>query len=245
MRRLSFAAHAIGHATFPALVVAYLLGWSIMATSLLTAVGVAVALGLLGRVGRLANGAAVGVVLSAALALGAVLVSDIADPGVGPDTLLFGSVLGIGWAQVLATCVVALPAVAVGAGLAGPLVAATFDDAAARATGTPTRLLETLLMATLGAVVAVGVPIAGSLMISGLLLIPAAAARLVVHAVRPLILASMALAATEGVVGLWLAVRLDAPPGACVALVGVCALIIATVATRAGRPGGGPIPHVS
>ena len=40
-RKLAFVTHAVGHATFPALVIAVIAGWSLTGTSLVAAVAVA------------------------------------------------------------------------------------------------------------------------------------------------------------------------------------------------------------
>lgn len=235
MRRLAFLSHALGHVTFPALVVAYLAGWSIFGTALAASVVAAVALGVLAERRELADGVAVGVVLSASVALGAVLVSAIATPGVGAGTLLFGSLLSVDDGDIARSAVVAVASLAVGAGLGRQLMAATFDPAHARAAGLRLRTLDVLLLATLAAAVSVAVTIVGSLMLSGLVLVPAATARLLTSRRTTLQLAATVLAALDGVVGLWLAVRLDAPPGACVALVAVGGLVLVAAATEAVR----------
>jgi ABC-type Mn2+/Zn2+ transport system permease subunit len=218
MRRLGFFTHALGHATFPALVVAYLVGWSVFGAAFVASVALALGLGLLSRRPELRGGAAVGVLLAAALAVGAVLVSDIADPGVGANTLLFGSLLTLEPSDLALAGIVAGAAL-VAAPVAGrPWMAVSFDRSAARAMGLPTRLLDALLLVLLAAAVAASVSVVGSLMISGLFLVPAATARLVTRRVWTLQAAAVALAAAEGVVGLWLAYRLDAPPGASIAV---------------------------
>ena len=83
LRGLAFFTHALGHATFPALVIAYLAGWSVFGAAFVASLALALGLSRLGERPELAEGVAVAVVLSAAVALGAVLVSDVSDPGVG------------------------------------------------------------------------------------------------------------------------------------------------------------------
>lgn len=221
MRRLAFMSHALGHVTFPAVVVAYLAGWSVFGVALSTTIAVVLALALLARRVELGDGVAVAVVLSTMTALGALLVSNIADPGVGADSILFGSLLALDGADVARTAVVALVALAVGTGLGRPLLAATFDRDLARSAPLPVVALEGALLVALAATVSVAVSIVGSLMLSAVVLVPAATARTLSRRWWTLQIAGVALAATTGVVGLWLSVRLDAPPGACIAVVAV------------------------
>lgn len=236
-RRLAFVTHAMGHATFPALVIAVLAGWSLFASSLIAAIVLALALAWLARSRELAGGVAVAIVLAASLALGAVLVSDVADPGLRANTLLFGSLLAIGWDEVLRTAVVAVVTVACTVAFGRRLAAATFHEELATADGVRVRLLDAGLMVLLAGTVAVALVAAGSLLVASLLLVPSATARFVTTRLLALQLAGVAFAAFDGVAGLLLAFHLDAPPGAGIAAVaaGVFVLVAAGAAWRTHR----------
>src|SRR5262249_27623425 len=176
-----------------------------------TAVMLAVALVLLSRRSELAEGAVVGVALAFLLALGAILVSDVRDPGVGTEGLLFGSLLALEPSDLVrggaVAALVALAAAAAGRGW----LAIGFDAPSARAAGWPIAFLDALLAALLGLAVGISVTLVGSLMAAGLFVIPAATARLVTRRLPSLQAAGVAFAAVDGVVGLWLAGRLDLP----------------------------------
>ena len=225
-RRLAFVTHAVGHATFPALVIAALAGWSLFGASLIAALLLALGLTWLAQRPELANGVAVAIVLSACLAIGAVLVSDITDPGVRANALLFGSLLAIGRDEVLRTGVVAFLAVAATVVFGRDLAAATFYRDLAIADGRRVRLIDLILMLLLAGTVAVSVRAVGSLLVAALLLVPSATARMLTDRVVALHAAGIALAASEGVIGLWLAYRLDAPPGAGIAVVAATGFVV-------------------
>ena len=224
-RRLAFMTHAVGHATFPALVIAALAGWSLFGASLIAAVVLALGLSWLAQRPELANGVAVAIVLAACLAIGAVLVSDISDPGVRANSLLFGSLLAIGWDEVARVGVVAVLTVAVTLAFGRDLAAATFHRELAIADGRRVRLMDLVLMILLAATVAVSVRAVGSLLVASLLLVPSATARMLTGRVPTLHAAGIVLAAAEGVAGLWLAYRLDAPPGAGIAVVSAAVFV--------------------
>jgi len=232
-RRLAFATHALGHVTFPVLVVAVLAGWSVFGSALVATVAVAVALGWAAGRTELASGVAVATTLAAALAIGAILVSDVASREVRVNSILFGSLLAVGWTEITRAAVVA--AVAIGLTLVAGrgLAAATFHRELAVAEGRRVALPELALMVTLGAAIAVAVESVGSLLVSALFLVPAATARLLVDRVVALHLVGIALAMVDGVAGLWIAYRLDAPPGAAIAVVATGVFVVAAF-TRAG-----------
>ena len=225
-RRLAFVTHALGHATFPALVVAALAGWSLFGTSLVAAVALALGLAWMSTRPELANGVAVAIILSAALALGAVLVSDVTDPGVRANALLFGSLLAIGWAEIARTAIVAALALGVTLVAGRDLATATFQRDLAVADGRRVRLLDSVLMVLLAATVAVALSAVGSLLVAALLLVPSATARLFTRRVPTMHLAGIGLAAAEGAAGLWVAYQLDAPPGAGIAVVAATVFVV-------------------
>lgn len=225
-RRLAFVTHALGHATFPALVVAALAGWSLFGTSLVAAVAVALVVAWMSTRTELAGGVAIAIMLSAALAVGAVLVSDVSDPGVQANALLFGSLLAIGWAEIARTAVVALVVVAVTLVAGRDLTAATFQRDLAVADGRRVRLLDTVLMVLLAGAVAVAVSAVGSLLVAALLVVPSATARLVTRRIMTMHVAGIALAAAEGAAGLWMAYHLNAPPGAGIAVVAASVFVV-------------------
>jgi ABC-type Mn2+/Zn2+ transport system permease subunit len=227
IRRLAFLTHALGHATFPALVIAVVAGWSLFGAALVASVLLALGLSWLSERPELADGVAVAVVLSAALALGSVLVSDVVAAGVRTNALLFGSLLTVDNADLARGAVVAVLALAATAALGRRWAFVSFDRDVARAAGLRVRTLDAILMLLLAASVAVAVSVVGSLMVSALFLIPSATARLVARRVPALLVAGVVLAAADGVGGLWIAFRLDAPPGACIGVVsaGVFAVV--------------------
>lgn len=230
-RRLAFVTHAVGHATFPALVIAALAGWSLFGTSLVAAVLLALGLAWMSTRAELAKGVAVAIVLSAALALGAVLVSDISDPGVRANGLLFGSLLAIGWTEVVRTAIVGALAIGLTLVAGRDLTAATFQRDLAVADGHRVRTLDVVLMVLLAATVAVAVRAVGSLLVASMLLVPSATARLITRRIATMHLAGIGFAAGEGVAGLWLAYQLDAPPGAGIAVV-ASAVFVGVAALR-------------
>ena len=94
LRRLAFYSHAVGSATFPGLVTADATGLSPTLLALAVALGYAGGVGGARRTGEDSE-AATALLLVAALALGVVLASDVFESGAGVDRLLFGTLLGL------------------------------------------------------------------------------------------------------------------------------------------------------
>ena len=218
LRRLAFFSHAVGTATFPGLVVAASLGVPGVAagvgSALLAGAGVR---GLRGAP-RIGEDAATGLVLAAALALGALVAGDVHDVHV--EELLFGALNEIGWGHVAWTALAVAAVLAVDAARRRRWLADGLDGHAP----------DALLLATIGVAVVAAVSAVGALLAGAILVIPAATARLLKDDVRSLRALAAALAAAQGVAALALAQALDADPGALLAVIAGALFALVAVA---------------
>jgi ABC-type Mn2+/Zn2+ transport system permease subunit len=228
LRRLAFFTHGVGSAAFPGLVIAGPAGvapqLAALAASLLYAGGVE---GLRRR--RVATDAATGLVLVAALALGVVLASDVFDSPAGVDRLLFGSLIGLRDRDLWLTAAALAGALALHVGLRRPWLAQGFDPGTARALGLRPAAADRLLLLAVAVAAVVALDAVGALLVTAVLVIPAATVRLVAPSVGTLQAGTVALAAVESVAGLWLAYELDIGPGPAIAVLGggVFAIVLA------------------
>ena len=227
LRGLSFFAHAAGTATVPGLVLADGLAFSPLLGALGASLLAAAGLGLLAGRRSVGTDSATALVLAGALAAGVILASDVFGSQGSIDRLLFGSLLAIGTPE-LAMAAGALAGAAVvglmigsrwlGNGFTGqPAFSGRGYDAAL------VFLVAVAVVAALGAV--------GALMTGAILVVPAATARLFTNRLPSWQLATAALAAAEGVVGMVLAYQLNVPPGAAIAVL-AGAVFAAAVAAR-------------
>lgn len=235
LRRLAFYAHAIGTATFPGLVLAGPAG----IPPAIAAFGVgALFAGLserLGRAGRLGRDAVTALLLVAALATGIVLASDVFGSGAEVDQLLFGSLLAIGYEELLVTGIALALVIAAAAAFRREWIAGGFDPATARSLGLRSRLADWVLLSAIAFAVVGALDAVGALLVSAILVIPAATARLVAPSVLSLEVSAAVLALVEGLAGLRLAFELDVPPGAAIAVLAGAVFLVVLV-TEAAVP---------
>jgi ABC-type Mn2+/Zn2+ transport system permease subunit len=239
LRRLAFFSHAVGSATFPGLVTADATGLSP------TLLALAVALGYSGgvggtRAGRRDSGAATALLLVAALALGVILASDVFESGASVDRLLFGTLLGLGPADLALSAGCAALALAATLALGRAWGAIGFDPDSAPGLGLPVRLTDLALLGLVALAAVAAIPAVGALMVTAVFVLPAAAARLVARSVPGVLAWAVALGLAEAVAGLYLAYWLDAPPGPPIAVLGAATYAVLALATwratRSARP---------
>jgi ABC-type Mn2+/Zn2+ transport system permease subunit len=247
LRGLAFPAHGAAAAAFPGLVLADGLGFAPALGGFGAALLFALAVGRLAARRRGGHDTLTALVLAGALSLGIVLASDVFHSAARVDTLLFGSLLAIGPGDVRLAAAVALLALA-GSWLLGVRwLVAGFDPAGAGALGVRSAAPDVALLVLVALAAVAVLSAVGTLLATALLVVPAATVRLVTQRLASWQPATVALAAAEGTAGLWLAVKLDAPPGATIAVVGgtVFALVALGRALMPGRAAAAVVSVVS
>jgi len=229
LRRFAFFAHGVGTAAFPGLVVAGPAGVAPQLTGLAAALLYAGGVEWLGRTRRVATDAATGLALVAALAIGVILASDVFEAPASVDRLLFGSLLGLSDRDLWLTAAALAVALVLDLRLRRSWLTQGFDPATARALGVRAAVADPLLLVAIVLACVVALDAVGALLVTAVLVIPAATVRLVAPSVPTLQAGTAALAAVEGVGGLWLAYELNIGPGPAIAVLGgsVFALVAA------------------
>lgn len=209
-RRLSFVSDALTHTVFPGVVIGFLAGGveGIFAGALVAGVITAVVLTLLTRGGALSDDASTAVVLTAMFSIGVALVSRRSSYTADLTTFLFGRILTVTPRQLLETAVLAV--IILGLLLVGAraLIFRTFDPGGAAAAGFRIAWLDLWLNLVVALVVVAAVRAVGTILVVALLIVPAAAARMVTS--RLLVMAAVGtglilISAYAGLLASWTA----------------------------------------
>jgi zinc/manganese transport system permease protein len=203
LRRQTFTSHTLSVMAFPGAAGASLAGLPTALGYYLACTIAALAIGRSGGPGRRQFGgesATIGTVQSVGLAAGFLFLS-LNQAVLGePDSLLFGTFLGITPGQVLVLLAVAVAAIAGLMLIARPLLFATVDREVAQAGGVPVGLIDAAFMLILALAIAATSQITGALLVFALLVAPPACAQLVTT--RPL--AGLALSVGFALAIVWL-----------------------------------------
>jgi len=204
LRRRALAGDAAAHATLAGVVIAFLVtGSRDLPVLLLGAFVAAIAslgcLVLIRRATRTRDDAATAIVLSVSFGLGIMLLSGLSARGVpgagGLEHFLMGHTAALTAADAFTLCTASLAAVlVVWLGLKEATLVA-FDPVFAASAGWPVAALDYALVALVAGMVVVGLPAAGAVLVTALVVIPPVAARQWTDRVPPMLLLS-------GVIGL-------------------------------------------
>jgi manganese/iron transport system permease protein len=243
LRRLAFVSDALTHTVFPGVVIAHLLDRSLLLGALAFGVLTAVLLTAIGGNRRIGADAALAILLTSFFSLGVVLVSRTSTYTADLTVFLFGRVLAIDRADLLQTLALAVVVLGTLWALRKELVLRAFDPDGAAAMGYRTAALDLVLNLMIALVVVASVKAVGTVLVVALIIVPAAAARLLADRVAN----TAAVAAALGALGGWLGlaasyevsvdhgVRLAAGATIVVVLVALFALAAAVAPLRRHR----------
>jgi manganese/iron transport system permease protein len=248
LRRLAFVADALTHTIFPGVVIAHLLDRSLLLGALAFGVLTAVLLtGITSGSRRVGADAALAILLTSFFSLGVVLVSRTRTYTADLTVFLFGRVLAVDRADLLATLALAAVVGGVLWALRKELVLRAFDPDGAAAMGYRTAALDLVLNLLIALVVVAAVKAVGTVLVVALIIVPAAAARLLADRVATTAMLAAALGALGGWLGLAASyevsvdhgIRLAAGATIVVVLVAGFALAAAIAPVRRRRRGPG------
>jgi ABC-type Zn uptake system ZnuABC Zn-binding protein ZnuA/ABC-type Mn2+/Zn2+ transport system permease subunit len=235
LRGLAFFSHAVGTAAFPGLVLADGLGFAAPLGAFGAALVFTAGNAALGRGRDRERDSVVALVLAGCLAAGVILASDVFGSGANVETLLFGSLLLVDGGDIALAAVAAVATLAATALVGRHWLAQGFDPGATAANRWQARALDAALLGLIALAATAALSVVGALLVSALFVVPAATTRLFTRRMLSWQLASVALVAVEGTVGLWLSVKTDAPPGATIACVSGAAFALAALAQAVAR----------
>ena len=177
----------------------------------------------------LTGDASIAIFLTGMLALGLVILR-LGGGGITTDIegYLFGNLLLIDEASLDLIALICLLSLIVLAFLRTGLLAVTIDPVAARIQGLPVQNIGLLFSITTAAVVVSMVQVVGTLLVTALLVTPAATAQLIGRSFRQCLIWSQVFGLSSVLLGLYLSAELDTGSGAMIAL--VAAVIFAVVA---------------
>ncbi len=232
-RRLAYFGDALAHSALLGVALSLATQLPTGLTIALTAGALALILVRLRRNTRLADDTLLGILSHGALAIGLVTIALLEPTTINWMGYLFGDILAITWTDVASAGLLALLALGLLARYWQALVLIAIDQDLAQVDGVPVARLELLFMLLLALLIAMAIKIVGVLLITAMLIIPAAAARALSRGPTQMAM----LAAVLGIVSVWGGVAgaflWDLPAGPAIV---VAALLLFIISTLVGRP---------
>jgi manganese/iron transport system permease protein len=226
LRGLSFLGDALAHGVIPGMALAVLWGFNVTVGALITAALMVGGITLVNRRARLGEDTGVGLLFVGMLALGVIIISKSRSFATDVQSLLFGDVLGVTWADLRVQAVAALAVVVASVLGYRAFLALSFNEAKAGSLGLRPGLTHLALLGLIAVAIVSSFQAVGTLLVFGLLVGPPATAALLVRRVWLCMVVAVVLGWVAVVVGLVLSYQYGTASGATMAGVSVALFFV-------------------
>lgn len=228
LRGMSLMGDAISHSVLPGVAVSYFLGISYFIGATVFGILSAIAIGKISQKKIIKNDTSIGIVLSAFLALGIVLIYK-AQSATNLYHILFGNILAISSSDLIITIAITL-IVLITVFICYPrLVITSFDSVMAQAAGINVQFYHYLLMILLTLVAVSSLQTVGAILVVAMLVTPPSAALLLTHRLPTMMLIATIISIISSVLGIAISFEYNLPTGAIIVLISTICFIISFI----------------
>jgi ABC-type Mn2+/Zn2+ transport system permease subunit len=234
LRGMAFFSDALAHSALTGVALGFMIdawtGWKLDPTIYVLIFSCLLALGMswLSQRTPLSRDTITAFTFTGSVALGVILISLLGKHRM-IEGLLFGSIYANGPADIARQAILTAVVLVFFLTQLRPLTLATLDPDLARARGFHPALLHYVFSLLVAAAVAVGLKMLGALLLSALIVMPAAAARIASTGFRGLITGAVMLGIIAPPIGIAASAALNLPTGPCIVLVHVVALALCQI----------------
>ncbi|ARU63863.1 zinc ABC transporter permease [Tumebacillus avium] len=225
LRRQSLVAETLSHVSLAGVALGALLGYYPMLTGMAAALFGAILVDTLRRSFRSYSELSIAILMSGGLATALVLMSMNQGVSRSFTSYLFGSIIAVNATDLMVMAGVMVLCALFFFFLWRPMYVLTFDEETAEVSGIPTRWLSLSFSLLTGLVVAVSMPIVGVLLVSSLMVLPAAIALRLSKGFTLAVVLAVVIGLVGVLSGLTLSFYQDIPPGGTIVLVLIGILI--------------------
>lgn len=230
LKGFAFIGDALAHIAFTGIVVAFIGGFAFYLGALVAAVLAALGIGAVSRRAGISTDTSIGILFSGVFALGIVLASvGIQTYTVDLFSYLFGDILGVQAADLVAIALLGALVLLVVLALYKELLFVSFDPVVAEAAGLPGGVLQMLLLVLLAVTVVVSVQAVGVVLVVAMLVTPSATAYLLTNRFGRMMALGAGFGALSALIGFYLSYYLNVPSGGTIVLVASAFFLLALV----------------
>src|SRR5699024_2068812 len=226
LRGMALMGDAISHAVLPGVAISYLLGVNYFYGAVVTGILTALGIGAISQNSRIKSDSSIGIVFSAAFALGIILITQ-AKSATDLTQILFGNVLSVRTSDMWLTVAVGIVVFVVVILFYKELLISSFDETMAAAYGLTVRYIHYGIMVLLTLVTVASLQTVGVILVVSMLITPASTAYLLTNRLSMMIVLASFFGASASVIGLYISFLHNMPSGPVIALAATAIFLIA------------------
>ncbi|MCZ2493498.1 metal ABC transporter permease [Dellaglioa carnosa] len=230
LRRQSLLADTLSHVSLAGVALGLFVNINPTITTLIVVLIASVLIEFLSNLYRTYSEVSIAIMMSAGLSIALVLMSlNQGASSMSVQQYLFGSIVTISTAQVVILAILTVLIVVLFLLFKKPMYVLTFDEETAFAEGLPVRWMSIVFNAVTGVTIAIMMPIAGALLVSAIMILPAAIAMRLGRSFNMVILVGVVVGVIGMVGGLMSSYQFNTPPGATITLLFIAIFIICSL----------------
>lgn len=233
IRRQSLMADTLSHVSLAGVALGFFLNLNPDVMTLVVVIIAAIILEYLRTIYRTYSEISIAILMSGGLALALVLMNlSGGNSSASIQSYLFGSIVTITWHQVTILAILLVVLVTLFCLFKRPMYVLTFDEDTAHVDGLPVYWMSMLFNVITGVAIAVMIPIAGALLISAIMVLPAAIGMRIGKGFNAVIIISVIMGFIGMLTGLTGSYYLETPPSASITLVFIALFLVVNIVRR-------------
>jgi len=229
LRKMSLISDGLSHVSFGAIALGLFLGVYPYYAAVPLVMAASYLILKITEKAKVYGDAAIGIVSAVGIAGGVILASLSKGFNVDLFSYLFGNILSISTTEVVLSVLLSFVVLAVLWFYYWDLFSATFDQNYARTTGVKTNMINIILTLLTSLVVVLSVKVVGVLLVSALMILPAAGALQLAKGFRSAILVGCCFSLVSVLTGITFSFFLDLPTGATIVMINAIIFAIALI----------------
>ncbi len=226
VNRLSFIGVGISHAAFGGVALGIFLGISPTLSAVIFSVLTAWMIGVVSRKGMLHEDTTIGIFYAASMALGIVIIGLSSGYNVDLFGYLFGNILSVTRQDLWVVGGLGLLVLGTIFYFFKELLFISFDEESAQVSGIPVTFLYYLLLTLMALTIVISMKVVGIILVSALLVIPAAAAYEVTTHYRQVLIVAVVIGLVSAIAGLSLSYQFNTASGATIVLLAAALFLL-------------------
>jgi manganese/iron transport system permease protein len=223
---MAFMGDAMAHAILPGVAIAYILNGNLTLGALIASIIIALGIGQLSKLGKLKEDTSIGILFSAFLALGVLIISSIRTYAVDLSHILFGNILGVSRNDLVFTAVTAFFILLFIFIFYKEFLIISFDRVYAKAVKIPVEFYRNFMLVLMALTIVASIQTVGVVMVAAMLVTPAAAAFLLSKRLPVMMGISCLIGIISSVVGLYISYYANVASGAAIVLTATAIFLI-------------------
>ena len=218
IRSMAFMGDAMAHAILPGVAIAYILNGSLAFGALIASVIIALGIGQLSKIAKIKEDTAIGILFSAFLALGILIISTIRTYAIDLSHILFGNILGVSKNDLIFTAATGCFVLMFLFLFYKEFLIISFDRVYAKTVKIPVEFYRHFMLVLIALTIVASIQTVGVVMVAAMLVTPAASAFIITKKLPIMMAVSCCIGIFSSVVGLYISFYANVASGAAIVL---------------------------